>query len=149
MNAAISLRRLGLALGLVVVSSGALSSLGRSQDVVSASPEAITGTRWTDIKNDTYDQRAHFATGVAQLAARLNSYIRQLNAKRAGMTTDLKDWDFAMKDVMDSRDLLTSRATELGKTTTPEAWADAKAKIDEAWNRAQLAVDKMHTTVTD
>jgi hypothetical protein len=65
------------------------------------------------------------------------------------MTTDTKDWDFAMKDVMESRDLFTSRATELGKTTTPEAWTDAKAKIDEAWHRARLAVDKMHTTVTD
>jgi hypothetical protein len=86
--------------------------------------------------------------GLAQLSARLNGEIRELNAKRAAMTTDTKDWDFAMKDVLDSRDLLTSRTTEIGKATTPEAWSDCKDKVGEAWGRSQLAVDKMHTTVT-
>jgi hypothetical protein len=148
MNASTLRRRLGLALGLLAAQAGGLSSIGLSQNVVSASPEVVTGAKWSDIKDDTYDQRAHFAAGVAQLSVRLNGEIGQLNAKRAGMTTDTKDWDFAMKDVLDSRDLFTSRATEIGKTNTPEAWAEAKDKLGEAWHRVRQAIDKMHTTVT-
>jgi hypothetical protein len=148
MDASTHPRRLGLALGLLAALAGGLSSVGFSQNVLAATPEAATGAHWSDIKSDTYDQRAHFATGVTRLTARLNDEISQLNAKRATMTTDTKDWDFAMKDVMESRDLFVSRATEISKTTTPEAWSDAKDKLGEAWHRAREALDKMHTTVT-
>jgi hypothetical protein len=148
MDASTHPRRLGLALGLLAALAGGLSSIGFSQNVLSATPEPATGAHWSDIKNDTYDQRAHFAAGVTRLTARLNDEISQLNAKRAAMTTDTKDWDFAMKDVMDSRDLFVSRASEISKTTTPEAWSDAKDKLGEAWHRARDALDKMHTTVT-
>jgi hypothetical protein len=148
MNAPTLPRRLGLALGLLAALPGGLSSIGFSQNVMSATPEAAPGAKWSDIKDDTYDQRAHFAAGVHRLTERINDEISQLNAKRAGMTTDTKDWDFAMKDVMDSRDFFVSRAIEISKTTTPEAWSDAKDKVGEAWHRARLALDKMHTTVT-
>jgi hypothetical protein len=147
MNPSTLPRRLGLALGLLAALGG-LPSPGLSQNVTSATPEGATGAKWSDIKDDTYDQRAHFAAGAARLTARLNDEISQLNAKRATMTGDTKDWDFAMKDVMDSRDLFVSRVTEIGKTNTPEAWADAKDKVGEAWRRARAALDKMHTTVT-
>jgi hypothetical protein len=148
MNAPTIPRRLGLALGLFVLLPGSLPSTGFSQNVMSATPESNAGAKWSDIKDDTYDQRAHFAAGVHRLTARINDEISQLNVKRAGMKTDTNDWDFAMKDVMDSRDLFVSRAIEISKTTTPEAWADAKDKLGEAWHRARLALDKMHTTVT-
>jgi hypothetical protein len=149
MNASPILGRLGLVLGLVTLSAAGLATRASAADVVAISgSDGTTSPAWTDIQNDTYDQRAHFASGVSQLSARLNEEIRQLKAKRAGMTTDLKDWDFAMKDVLDSRDLFTSRAMELSKTTTPEAWSDAKDKVGEAWKRSQLAVDKMNTTIT-
>ena len=64
------------------------------------------------------------------------------------MTTDTKDWDFAMKEVDDSRSYLTSSMRELAKATTPETWSAAKDKVGEAWKRAQAAVDKMNATVT-
>ncbi len=149
MNASLFVGRLGLVLGLAAA-PGALAPLCFAQavGVTSATPEPTTGIKWSDIKNDTYDQRGHFAWGAGQLSARLTDQIRQLNAKRAAMTTDTKDWDFAMKDVLECHDLLLSRLAELNKTTTPEAWADAKDKVGDAWQRSQLAVDNMHTTVT-
>lgn len=64
------------------------------------------------------------------------------------MTTDTKDWDFAMKEVEGSRVLLTGRMNELKAVATPEAWPDAKDKIGEAWKRSQLAVDNMNSTRT-
>jgi hypothetical protein len=142
------LRRPGLLLGLVAICVGGPLSRTYCEVVALPGPEGTSTPAWEEIKGDTYDQRAHFAAGADRLAARLDSEIRLLRAKRAGMTTDLKDWDFAMKDVDDSHDLLTSRITELKATTTPETWADAKDKVGEAWRRAQAAVDKMNTTVT-
>jgi hypothetical protein len=110
--------------------------------------EPSTGGLWSDIKGDTYDQRAHFASGVQRLSAKLDEQIQELRTKRAAMTTDTKDWDFDMKEVENSRALLTGRIEGLAGATTPEAWADAKDQIGEAWKRSQLAVDKMNSTRT-
>lgn len=148
MNASISLRKLLLALGFAAVSTIGLIPKAHADVVTVAGSDGTTALPWEEIKNDTYDQRAHFATGVEHLSAKLDEQIRLLKAKRVGMTTDLKDWDFNMKEVDESRSLLTSRISELKQTTTPETWADAKDKVGEAWKRSQLAVDKMNTTVT-
>lgn len=148
MNATSSARRLCLALGLASVLVPGLVSPGYCQVVPAAAADGTSVPKWSDIKNDTYDQRAHFAVGVRRLTERLDQQIALLNAKRTSMTTDLKDWDFAMKEVVESRSFLISRTTELGKATSPEAWTDAKEKVGEAWNRAFLALDKMNSTVT-
>jgi hypothetical protein len=142
--------RLGLALGLIGFSATGLVTRLSAQAVIATAPtEADTGgARWAEIENDTYEQRAHFAAGAERLSARLDEEVRLLKAKRATMTTDTKDWDFDMKGVIDSQSLLISRRTELSKTTTPEAWADAKDKVCEAWKQAQGCVDKMNSAVT-
>jgi hypothetical protein len=103
---------------------------------------------WQDIKNDTYDDREHFSKGVGKMSDRLNEERRELREKRAGLKTDTGDWDSAMKEVEDSRDMLTDRMTGLAKVNTPETWEQAKEKISEAWHRAQVAVDKMNATRT-
>ena len=110
--------------------------------------EVTASHPWTEIKNDTYEQRAHFADGTGRMMAKLDREIRELHDKRAGMTTDTKDWDFLMKDVDDSRALLVGRIEDISKTTTPETWADAKDKVGDAWHRAQQAVDKMNSART-
>lgn len=120
----------------------------QAQVVTIAGSDGTTAPDWVAIKNDTYDQRSHFSAGAARLSAKLDEQISLLRAKRAGMTTDLKDWDFAMKEVDSGRALLTSRMTEVSQATTPETWLDARDKFGDAWKASQLAVDKMHTTVT-
>jgi len=140
MKALLHFRLLGLALGFAAL------PLTRAVAVEATTP--APGHLWADIKDDTYEQRAHFAAGANRMSARLDDQIRELRAKRAAMTTDLKDWDFAMKEVDESRALLTGRMEDLAKATTPETWADAKDKIGEAWQRSQLAVDKMNSTRT-
>jgi hypothetical protein len=107
-----------------------------------------TDQLWGAIKADTYDQRVHFARGAERLLARLDEQIRDLRAKRAGMTSDTKDWDFNMKEVDDSRVLLKGKLMEIAQANTPEVWSDVKVKIGEAWRRSQLAVDKMNSTRT-
>jgi hypothetical protein len=122
--------------------------LGSAQVVSISGSDGTSAPDWVAIKGDSYDQRSHFAAGAARLSAKLDEQINQLKAKRAGMTTDLKDWDFAMKEVDSSRALLTSRIAKLAQATTPETWTDARDKMGEAWKASQLAVDKMNTTVT-
>ncbi len=103
---------------------------------------------WSSVKGDTYSEREHFAKGVAQMSARFDAQIGELKAKRNGMVKDTDDWDFAMKDVENSRAMLTDRISILSQAKTPESWSEAKDKIGEAWHRAQLAVDNMNGTRT-
>jgi len=106
------------------------------------------GHTWVSIENDGYEQKAHFISGIKYLSGRLDEQIVVLKAKRSGMVNDTKDWDMAMKEVDDSRALLSARISDLPKVTTPEAWTDAKEKTGAAWKRSQQAVDKMNQTVT-
>ena len=132
----------------IVLGSCALSLVGVRAFAGVNGVDPTTDRLWTDIKGDTYIERAHFAKGVDKMSARLDEQLGELRAKRAGMTTDTKDWDFALKEVEESRALLTDRMSNLPKATTPETWEDAKEKIGEAWHRSQLAVDKMNATRT-
>ena len=147
MKASLLLGRLGLSIGLAAAGAF-LSPRAYSEVVAIAGSDGTTSPGWTDIEGDAYEQRAHFAAGADRLSARLDDQIKFLKAKRAGMTQDIKDWDLAFKEVDDSRQLLTSRITEIKKVTTLEGWADCKDKVGEAWKRSQLAVDKMNATVT-
>lgn len=110
--------------------------------------EAETGRLWSPIKDDTYSQRDAFSKGVDAMSARLDNQIGQLKAKRAAMTADTDEWDFSMKEVDAARAQLTSATAMLAKAATPDTWNDAKAKIGDAWHRAQLAVDAMNSTRT-
>jgi hypothetical protein len=104
---------------------------------------------WVAIKDFTYDQRADFISGAGRLQAMLSSQIAELNAKRASMpsTVDTKDWDFAMKEMNVSQNYLKSMIDEAARAT-PETWAEEKDKVDQAWQRAQEAFDKVKTTTT-
>jgi hypothetical protein len=140
--------RIGIACGLIAAAAIGMVSRAPAQVIAVAASDGGTAAHWTEIKNDGYEQRAHFAAGAERLSARLDREIGLLKAKRAAMTKDTKDWDFAMKEVDDSRSYLTSSMSELAKATTPETWGAAKDKVGDAWKRAQAAVDKMNATVT-
>jgi len=143
MKKTMRLRRLAFVLGLGALSLGGAGAYADVDGV-----EVSTGHPWSQIKGDTYDKRAHFSAGATVMVAKLDEQIKELKAKRAGMTTDTKDWDFAMKEVDDSRELLASRASDAANATTPEIWTDAKDNVGEAWQRSQIAVDRMNSTRT-
>jgi len=138
-----------LALGLAAIAP-ANGQPVRDSNAVSGvdAVQPTTDAAWSAIKDDTFDQRAHFEEGVGRLSSKLDAQIRALRAKRESMNADTKDWDFAMKEVEDSRVLLKGRISDLKKATTPEVWTDAKDKVGDAWRRSQLAVDKMNSTRT-
>jgi hypothetical protein len=62
-------------------------------------------------------------------------------------SSDDKDWDFAMKEMNDSQAYLKSMIDEAARAT-PDTWGQEKDKVDQAWQRAQEAFDKVKVTTT-
>jgi hypothetical protein len=75
------------------------------------------------------------------------SQIGALNAKRATMTTDTKDWDIAMMDVTAARAYLAGLSSEVSHAS-PDTWDQEKDRVGAAWQKAEDACDKVRTTTT-
>lgn len=118
-----------------------------------AAPETavtdVTLARWSDIKDDTYDHRAHFQAGLQRLVAKVAVQIAELNAKRATMqgTTSTTEWDFAMKEMTLAQSYLAGLEDEVNKAT-PDTWDQKKDKVGAAWTRTQDAYDKVKHSTT-
>jgi len=120
--------------------------------VVAAPPQPIVvdaAASWEAISGLTYEQRAEFVAGVARMEAQLDGQIGAIKAKRATMTTDTKDWDFAMSGLTDARSYLHSMENEVAGVTTPDTWNEEKEKVHQAWLKAQDAYDKVRTSTTN
>ncbi len=103
---------------------------------------------WNAIKDDTYDQRGDFSTGLEHIAARLDSAIQVLDAKRTTLPeTSVQDWDFAMKELDEARTNLRYQLTELNKAT-PDTWNEAKDRVAGAWQRVRDDYDKVKLSTT-
>jgi len=104
---------------------------------------------WTDLETMTYDRRSEFAAGIKQMEATIDRQVAELTEKRAAMkgTVAVKDWDFAMKEMNDARTYLMSMGDEAAKATA-ETWDQQKAKVGQAWKRAQAAYEKVQLSTT-
>ena len=105
--------------------------------------------QWNDFKDYTYDTRASLFSGLKQLEAKVDQQMSKLTAKRAAMnsTVNTKDWDFAMKEMVEARSYLKFTMEEL-KKSTPETWDQLKEKVGQAWVRSQDAYDKVKSSTT-
>jgi len=131
------------------VETNAAVSTPPAAPVATADPDAVSAP-WSAIKADTYDQREHFSAGVSQLEARVAAQIAELNAKRTLMNsnnTDLKAWDFAMKEMADSHAYLRAMGEEAAKATR-ENWEQKREKVGQAWLRTQDAYGKVKASTT-
>ncbi len=118
---------------------------------VAAAPEVTNAApaNWSDIKDATFDQRDLFFGGLKRLEARVDEEINELTAKRATMkgTTGTKDWDFAMKEMINARSTLISTGEVLAKAG-PETWAEQKERVGQAWVRTQDAFAQVKSSTT-
>lgn len=108
-------------------------------------------TEWADIQDYTYDMRAQFFVGLNQLEARVDRQVSRLMAKRAmikNITPEIKDWDFAMKEMEDAQSYLRSMGEELSKAPR-ETWDQEKDKVHQAWVRTQNDYEKVKVSTTD
>ena len=103
---------------------------------------------WSTIRELPYEQRAEFNAVFTRMVGKLDDEIRALNAKRETMTSDTRDWDFAMKELHNARVDVQSKQAELTRANTVETWAEAKEKLGVAWDRAQVAVRNVRASTT-
>ncbi|MBL9204069.1 MAG: hypothetical protein JNN01_03245 [Opitutaceae bacterium] len=115
--------------------------------VASVSSDAASAS-WNDIKDIVFAARSEFETGLDRLAARIELQIQELEAKRATLKSDPTAWDFAMKEMRDSRAFFRSLASDVRKATTESTWNDLKEKVGLAWERSQDAYDKVKASTT-
>lgn len=133
----------------VQVITSAESTRNTEPLAATVTPEIATA-QWTDIKDATYDQRAQFFTGLARLNAKVDLQVNELNAQRAAMTSaaNPKDWDFAMKEMVNARAYLLATGKEMNNATS-DAWSQQKEKVGLAWIRSQEAYAKVKSSVTN
>lgn len=97
---------------------------------------------WGSIKDFTYDRRADFSARFNRMADSMDAKVADLRSKAAGVPDAAsRDRDAALKDYDAARADLSARMTDLGNATA-DTWADAKARVDAAWQRMKVAYDK-------
>jgi hypothetical protein len=145
-------------LAVVLLCLGAFSILRAAENTMKSShtdgvpstpvPE-LASAKWTEIKDLSYDMRGAFTAGLQKLESTVDAQINELRAKRAAMNSlsDTKEWDFAMKEMRDSRDYLRAQVVDLNNAT-PETWDQQKEKVGQAWVRTQDAYDKVKSSTT-
>ena len=90
--------------------------------------------------------RGIYHAGLNRLESIVDTEISGLNAKRAAMTTDTKDWDFAMKGLVDDQTYLRAMNDEVSKVES-ENWIQEKERVEAAWQNTQDAYAKvLHST---
>jgi hypothetical protein len=101
---------------------------------------------WSGMRDLPFEQRSAFLAGLGRLSGIVDSEIGTLNTRRAGLTSDTKDWDFAMKGLLDDQAYLKSLSDEVSRAT-PDSWAQVKERVEAAWQATQDAYDKvLHST---
>ncbi len=109
----------------------------------------VNTTTWLQLKDLSYERRAEFNAGVDRLEMQVDAQIKELQAKRATISgSSVQAWDFAMKEMEDSRAFLRSAATEASKANE-ETWTDRRDKVGRAWERTQDAYDKVKASTTN
>lgn len=129
-------------------SAKTVAANAESSTTPAPSPD-IAAPRWINLKDITYDMREQFFVGLKQMESVVDGQISALTAKRAAMTStaNTKDWDFAMKEMVNARSYLKSTGEVLGKAT-PETWTQEKDRVGQAWVRTQEAYAKVTGSTT-
>lgn len=112
-----------------------------ASDAYERAKVAVSDT-WTSIKDFTYDKRVEFSAGIDRMSKDMDEEAAALKAKMAAApdaTAGARE--SAAKEYDEARANLKASLTELDNATA-EHWADAKAKVVEAWKKVQAAWDK-------
>jgi hypothetical protein len=119
--------------------------------VIAASPAIVVNpdaaAAWSNMKDLPFEQRSTFISGLNRLEGIVDTEINSLTARRASMTTDTKDWDFAMKGLVDDQTYLKSMNDEVSKVES-ENWIQERDRVEAAWQATQDAYAKVLQSTT-
>jgi hypothetical protein len=94
---------------------------------------------WDSVRDYTYDKRVDFSASIERMDQRMDDKIAAEKAQAPD--TISADKKAAIKDYDDARADLKARLADLGNATS-DTWADAKAKVAEAWRRVKADYDR-------
>jgi len=154
------------ALLLAAIAATALSTTGHAKDAETPAPStpaapaapvptpapapADPGADWVKVHSYNFDRHREVLACLPGLESKVDEQIAELGARRAALpeATDKKDWDFAMKEMVDARVNLMSASAELTKTAA-ETWDQQRDKVDQAWTRTQDDYRKVKASTTN
>lgn len=111
--------------------------------VVAADKPGADADGWAAIKDDTYEQRAHFKAGLQTMASGMDSRITGMNSKSSGMGAGMMG--AAMTEVTAARTSLQTASDQLDAATA-NTWTMDKDAVAQAWTRMQAACTKAQST---
>jgi hypothetical protein len=94
---------------------------------------------WDSVRDYTYDKRVEFSASIDRMDKKMDDKIAEEKAQAPDTLS--KDKQAAIRDYDDARANLRARLADLGNATS-DTWADAKAKVSEAWQRVKADYDK-------
>jgi hypothetical protein len=126
----------------LLVSSGCTKTDKDNATAVVQDIKATAIDSWDSIKDFTFEKHAEFSASIDRMSASMDDKIAEAKAKISS-TPDAaaKDKEAAIKDYDAARADLKARLVELNNATA-DTWADAKAKVVDAWQRVKTAYDK-------
>jgi gas vesicle protein len=135
---------------LLIVSNGCSksdtsSATTAAQDAKTAITNAAVDVKnaavdtWDSVRDYTYDKRMEFSASIDRMDKNMDDKIAEEKTKAPDTLS--KEKQAAIKDYDDARADLKARLADLGNATA-DTWADAKAKVSEAWQRVKADYDK-------
>jgi outer membrane murein-binding lipoprotein Lpp len=110
---------------------------------VAADVKTAASDSWDSIKDYTYEKRVEFSASMDRMSVQLDDKTREIKAKFTGVpAATSKDRDSAVAEYDAARADLKARLADLSNATA-DTWADAKAKVAEAWKHVHAAYEKV------
>jgi len=94
---------------------------------------------WDSVRDYTYEKRTDFSASLDRMDRKMDDKIAEEKAQAPDTLS--KDKQAAIKDYDEARADLKAKLTDLGNATA-DTWADAKAKVSEAWQKVKADYDK-------
>jgi hypothetical protein len=134
-----SLLILAMAPSILLFSGGCSKADNDNATAVVQDIKTTAVDTWDGIKDFTFEKRVEFSASIDRMSKAMDDKIAEIRAKAPDAAS--KDRDAAVKDYDDARADLKARLADLNNATA-DTWADAKAKVADAWQRVKAAYTK-------
>lgn len=134
-----SLLILALAPSLLLMSGGCSKTDNDNATTVVQDIKTTAVDTWDSVKDFTFEKRTEFSASIDRMCRSMDNEIAAVKAKAPDAAS--KDRDAAVKDYDAARADLKERLADLDKASA-ETWADAKAKVADAWQRVKASYIK-------
>ena len=110
---------------------------------VATNPPGGAADGWIAIKDDSFEQRSHFSSGLQALATNMDSQIATMNAKNGSASNSMPDVNGT--EVTAARSNLQTASDKVGQATA-DTWISDKNLVAQAWVRMQAAFTKAQSS---